>query len=58
MDGWFILGINEARGKQITYHLPNKYWKEVSQFADVLDEAPEFDGHSSEDVLNRLAKLV
>lgn len=52
-DGWFILGINKLPGEQITYHLPDKEWDNCS-FAETLDQAPEFDGHTSSDVLERL----
>jgi hypothetical protein len=55
-DGWFILGIGKSAGKQITYHLPMIRWDET-EFAETLDRAPEFDGHTSEDVLKRLATL-
>lgn len=55
-DGWFILGIHKEAGKQITYHLPISKWNETN-FAETLDKAPKFDGHTSEDVLNRLKTL-
>lgn len=55
-DGWFILGINDEYGKQITYHLPMSYWEETN-FADTLSKAPDFDGHTSADVLQRLKTL-
>lgn len=55
-DGWFLLGIGKEFGKQITYHLPEKYWDKCS-WAETLDMAPEFDGHTSEDVLQRLMGL-
>lgn len=55
-DGWFILGINKEIGEQITYHIPMKYWEQIS-FAETLEKAPEFDSHSSKDVLERLQKL-
>lgn len=55
-DGWFILGINKAPGKQITYHLPMSKW-DACYFAQELDKAPEFDGHTSADVLERISKL-
>jgi len=55
-DGWFIMGINKAKGEQITYHLPVEKWEDT-EFADTLDNAPEFDGHTPEDVLNRLETL-
>ena len=55
-DGWFVMGIGKDAGKQITYHLPLSRWEETD-FADTLDQAPEFDGHSSQDVLERLKQL-
>lgn len=55
-DGWFILGIGEEKGKQITYHIPNERWDETNFAAD-LDKAPEFDGHTSQDVLQRIKLL-
>lgn len=55
-DGWFILGIGKEKGKQITYHLPLDKWEETN-FADTLDKAPEWDRHTSEDVLKRLKNL-
>lgn len=55
-DGWFILGINKEAGKQITYHLPMEEW-ENTEFAETLDKAPEFDGHTPVDVVERLKKL-
>jgi hypothetical protein len=56
-DGWFIAGIGKAKGNQITYHLPLSYWKDIVNFAEVLERAPEFDGHTPDDVLERLKKL-
>lgn len=55
-DGWFILGIFKEPGKQITYHLPISKWNETT-FAEPLDMAPEWDGHTSNDVLERLKQL-
>lgn len=52
--GWFVLGIDSDKGKQITYHIPNSRWKECARIFDVLERAPEFDGHTAEDVLKRL----
>jgi hypothetical protein len=54
-DGWFLLGIDTRQGRQITYHLPISKWDQC-QFQE-LSQAPPFDGHSSEDVLNRISKL-
>lgn len=58
INGWFVLGINQRPGEQITYHLPMKYWERACQHVvKVLDKAPEFDGHTSDDVLDRLRRL-
>jgi hypothetical protein len=56
-EGWFLLGISTRKGEQITYHLPEKLWN-GTHFAAVLEKAPEFDGHTSQDVLSRILKLV
>lgn len=53
---WFVLGIGETPGKQITYHIPISYW-EKTYFAKTLVQAPDFDGHTSKDVLERLKNL-
>lgn len=55
-DGWFILGIGTERGKQMTYHLPLDRWNDTS-FADTFDKAPEWDGHTPADVLERLKHI-
>lgn len=55
-EGWFILGIFKEKGKQITYHLPLSRWEET-EGAETLEKAPEWDGHSAADVLERLKKL-
>lgn len=54
--GWFLLGINKKPGEMISYHLPLSKWDEIG-LAETLEKAPEFDGHTSEDVLKRLKYL-
>lgn len=56
-EGWFVLGINSDPGSQITYHLPDNKWDEC-KFAATLDRAPQFDGHTSADVVSRLGRLT
>ena len=56
-EGWFILGLGTEPGEQITYHLPMSKWDECS-FAATFEKAPEWDGHTSADVLERLKKLT
>lgn len=66
-EGWFIAGIHTPKG-DITYHLPIKDWEELFKCRPdetgnnnicimTLDKAPEFDGHTSDDVLERLKNL-
>jgi hypothetical protein len=55
-EGWFIMGIGKERGAQISYHLPMSKWDAVG-FAEELDRAPEWDGHTSSDVVERLNRL-
>ena len=55
-DGWFVLGMFKDAGRQITYHLPMSRWSDCD-FAETLSRAPEFDGHTSADVLERIATL-
>ena len=57
-DGWFIAGIELTEGEQITYHLPNKYLKTASQRLRYLECAPEWDGHTSCEVLERLTNWM
>lgn len=54
---WFILGLNKEQGKQITYHLPIKYW-EMCNSIPTLDKAPEWDKHTSQDVVTRLTEMI
>lgn len=56
IEGWFIMGINIKKGKQISYHLPMDKWAEC-WMAKELDKAPEWDGHTSADVLERLKSI-
>ena len=56
----YVLGIGTEKGKQITYHIPIERWDDTN-FVGLndgdLEKAPEFDGHTSDDVLNRLKEL-
>lgn len=55
-DKWFLLGIETEKGKQITYHLPMSQWADT-EFAYTRSIKPEWDGHTSNDVLERLKQL-
>lgn len=56
-DGWFVLGVYRGPGDQITYHLPMSRWNDAP-FAVELDRAPEFDGHTSADVIERIERSL
>jgi hypothetical protein len=56
ISGWFILGMFTKASKQITYHIPISRWTECG-FAEILKFAPEWDGHTSKDVIERLKNL-
>ncbi len=55
-DGMFIMGIRTDPGYQMTYHLPLKFWDETD-FAMTLKKAPEWDGHTPDEVLDRMRTL-
>ena len=54
-DGMFIAGIGTPYG-QCTYHLDNEYW-ELFKVKEIPC-APEWDGHTPDDVLTRLKYLI
>lgn len=55
----FVLGIGTEKGKQITYHIPVERWGETDFVGidNTLEKAPEYDGHTSQDVIERLKIL-
>jgi hypothetical protein len=63
-DGWFLVGSSvftpghEVHGEQISYHLPMRLW-DLCNWMDTYDCAPvAWDGHSSDDVLDRMRKFL
>jgi len=52
----FVLGMGKEKGEQITYHIPVERWDETD-FAETLEKAPEWDGHTSDDVIERLKRV-
>ncbi len=55
-DGMFIVGINTPEG-QATYHYDiNPYW-DMFRVRE-LEKAPEWDGHTSEQAIERIAGLT
>jgi hypothetical protein len=55
--GWFLMGINTEEGNQITYNLKIDYW-DLCDFAETIRRAPKWDGHTSNDVINRLNTII
>ena len=55
-DGWFIVGIGASKGDQITFHMPMRLWNDCDFMLTVVSP-PEWDGHTSSDVLNRIKEL-
>lgn len=55
-SGWFLMGIGKENGEQITYHFQMSYWSKAD-FADCIEKAPNFDMHTSEDVIKRISDL-
>jgi len=52
MPGWFIAGMDLPTGP-ISYHLPESDWSKLDDIR-TLDRAPEWDGHTPADVVQRL----
>jgi len=56
-DGWFIAGMDTPTG-QISYHLPDRFWPIVDEMGITFEKAPAWDGHNSNDVIDRLMDWV
>lgn len=54
-DWWFIAGIRTEKWKTITYHLPLEQWGKLN--ISQIPHAPEWDWHTSKDVINLLYNL-
>lgn len=52
-DGYFIVGIDTPYG-QAAYHYALNYWNAFN--APELERAPEWDGHTAEQAVERIAK--
>jgi hypothetical protein len=54
IEGWFIAGMELPTG-QISYHLPNEDWHKLDGWSIATTlRAPEWDGHTPADVIDRL----
>lgn len=51
-EGYFVAGMKLPTG-DISYHIIDKFWDLLSNVKE-LQNSPQWDGHTSDDVLNRL----
>lgn len=60
-EGWFLMGVFDNRDqkvmKDIAYHIPIAFWDEAASFCEVMEVAPEYDGYTAFDVLQRLKTI-
>lgn len=56
-EGYFIVGYQFKEGHQITFHYKENNW-ELFHFCRTIDKAPQWDGHTTTDVIKRLRNLV
>jgi hypothetical protein len=56
-EGMFLAGMHLPTG-DISYHMPIKYWPLMEHVHATLELAPAWDGHTSDDVLERLLALT
>jgi hypothetical protein len=54
-EGYFIAGIKTPEG-DATYHVKNEYWDRIKWSIELV-EAPEWDGHTPKDALERINKM-
>lgn len=53
-DGYFIAGMDLISG-QVSYHIPLRLWDKLNDSnIATLTFAPEWDGHTSDDVIDRI----
>ena len=55
-DDMFLVGIDLPEG-QISYHINNRYW-DLFDGVEEIPNAPEFDGYTSDDVINRIGRYI
>jgi hypothetical protein len=57
-DGWFVAGMKLPSG-MVTYHLPDSLWGTALGIgAELRPTAPEWDGHTSADVVKRFKEWI
>lgn len=56
-DGYFIVGADLPGIGQVSYHYGVEHWELFNKFP-VLERAPEWDGHTPDDVCMRLQEWI
>ena len=57
-EGWWVAGMNLPTGP-VSYHLPDRLWPLLDgTVIETRERAPKWDGHTSADVLDRLARWI
>jgi hypothetical protein len=56
-EGWFLVGTVLPGEGQISYHLPDSMW-DLADFLETIKLAPEWDGHTSQCVVDRLRNIL
>lgn len=57
-SGWFVAGMHLPSG-DISYHLPSDMWTRLDNHGIATSNiAPEFDGHTPSDVVERLKMFL
>lgn len=58
-EGWFIAGMTLPDRRTVTYHLPARDMDLLTGLGiEELERAPEWDGHTSADVVKRLRDWI
>lgn len=55
-EGMFIVGIDTPEGQATYHYYIDPYWEMFN--VKELDTAPQWDGHSAEDAINRIASFT
>jgi hypothetical protein len=55
LRGYFVVGVTLPELGQISYHYELAHWSDFDAF-ETLPHAPKWDGHTSEDVVERLLR--
>lgn len=57
IEGWFVVGTDLFGEGQISYFLPDSMW-DLADFLQTRRIAPEWDGHTFDDISDRLRNIL